>query len=297
MKGFVFIRTGVLTLLVASAFLSACTKDEPASADLYQAVDDLYGIVLDNSGRFRVVAEIDHSRLAAAEGEVMPPARVVIFSDPEVNTSILQLQPMAGLDLPFRVLAYAEDDSPAITFTTADYLQRRHGLENGPALQRYQEYLLEVVSPVPSNAIIELDASSVDMGKGIATLNSDYDFDQTVNRLKDAILAESGTVWFGEIDYQEEAATLGVDLPQLKLLLWGAPAPGAKAMREFPRMGLDAFCQKTLVYQPPGERVQVLFNEMPAFAEMHYGDSALPHRVITSRMLKTLGSAVEEESH
>ena len=88
----------------------------------------------------------------------------------------------------------------------------------------------------------------------------------------------------------------GRELPQLTLFLWGAPAPGAKAMRDFPRMGLDAFCQKTLVYQPPGGPVQVLYNQMPAFAEMHYGDTALPHRVITSRMSKMLRGAVEEES-
>ena len=296
MKSSVFTSIRVLTLLLASAFIGACTEDEPASADLYQEVDDLYAAVLENSGRFRVVAEIDHSRLAAAEGEVMPPARVLIFSDPEVNTSILQLEPMAGLDLPFRVLAYAEDGSPAIIFTTADFLQRRHGLASGPALRRYEEYVQGAVSSVPGSAVVELDASSVDKGIGIASLNSDYDFDQTVSRLRDAIMAESDTVWFGEIDYDGEAATLGVNLPRLKLLLWGAPAPGAKAMREFPRMGLDAFCQKTLVYQPPGERVRVLFNEMPALADMHYGDSALPHRVITSRMLETLGSAVEKKS-
>lgn len=285
----------ILTLLSASAILGACGKDHPASADLYQGVDELYGAVMEKVARFQVIAEIDHSRLAAAEGEVMPPARVLIFSDPAVNTPILQLEPKAGLDLPFRVLAYAEDNSPTITFTTAEFLQRRYGLAYGSDLHQYQEDLLDAVSSVPNKAIVELDASSVDEGKGIAKLNSDYDFDQTVNRLKDAILAESDTVWFGEIDYQDEAAALGVDLPQLKLLLWGAPAPGAKAMREFPRMGLDAFCQKTLVLKSPGEQVQVLFNEMPAFAEIHYGDSALPHRVITRRMLKTLRGAIEEE--
>ena len=281
-----------LALLCASACLCACSKDEPAGADLYQAVDELYDAVLENTGRFHAIAEIDHSRLAAAEGEVMPPARVVIFSDPAVNTAILQLEPMAGLDLPFRVLAYAEGDSPAITFTTADFLERRHGLANGPALQRYQESILDAVSTVPDNAVIGLDTSSISQGDGIAILDSDFDFNQTVDRLRNAILAESDTVWFGEIDYQEEAAARGVDLPKLRLLLWGAPAPGAKAMRKFPRMGLDAFCQKTLVHQPAGEQVQVLFNEMPALAKIHYGDSALPHRVITRRMQKTLSAAI-----
>lgn len=278
------------------SLLGSCGGQDPASEELYRAVDELYNSVSTQTGRFEVIAEIDHSRLAAAEGEVMLPARVLIFSDSAVNTSILMQEPVAGLDLPFRVLAYAEEGASVVTYTTADFLQRRHGLEGGPDLQRYDEVLLETLSLVPDDSKFAVDTSSVGKGQGIVTLESSYGFDQTIERLKGAILAESDTVWFGEIDYQREAATHSVDLPRLTLLLWGAPAPGAKAMRDYPRMGLDAFCQKTLVYQPPGEGVQVLYNEMTDFAEMHYGDSALPHRIITRRMLKTLGGAVSEDS-
>jgi uncharacterized protein (DUF302 family) len=288
-------RCVILVMLVA--ILGSCGGQDPASDELYRAVDELYDSVLTRTAQFQVIAEIDHSRLAAAEGEVMPPARVLIFSDSVVNTSILLQEPLAGLDLPFRVLAYVEEGSPAVTYTTADFLQRRHGLENGPHLQRYDELLLKTASRVPADATHVFDTTSVAKGEGIVTLDSRYGFDQTIERLKGAILAESDTVWFGEIDYRQEAAAHGVDLPQLTLLLWGAPAPGAKAMRDYPRMGLDAFCQKTLVYQPPGERVQVHYNEMPAFAEMHYGNSALPHRVITRRMLKTLGGAVSGDGN
>ena len=107
-------------------------------------------------------------------------------------------------------------------------------------------------------------------------------------------MAENDTMWFGESDYQAEAATLGVMLPKLTLLLFGAPGPGGKAMAGYPRMGLDAFCQKVLVYQTHGGQVNINFNEMAAFAELHNGDSALPHRIITRRMRATLGGAIEE---
>ncbi len=283
---------GMLAVFFLGALLTSCAQRGPASDKLYRAVDELYDTVVAAADRFKVVAEIDHSRLAAEQGETMPPARVVIFSDPTVNTSILQQEPLAGLDLPFRVLAYAEDDSPAVIFTTADYLKRRHGLADGPALQRYEESILSVVESVTDDAVVAFDASSLGKGQGIVTLSSDYGFDETIERLKATITAESDTIWFGEIDYREEAAALGVELPRLTLLLFGAPGPGGKAMAERPRMGLDAFCQKVLVYQAPGGQIEVLFNEMPAFAELHYGDSALPHKVITKRMRDTLGAAV-----
>ena len=287
--------TRYLVPFILLALLGSCGGQDPAGDDLYRAVDDLYDSVLTRAGTYQIIAEIDHSRLAAAEGEVMPPARVLIFSDSAVNTSILQREPLAGLDLPFRVLAYAEEGSPTITYATADFLQRRHTMENGPHLQRYDEMLLQTVSVVPGDVTFEFDTTLVGEGEGIVALDSEYGFDQTIERLKSAILAEGDAVWFGEIDYQQEAVTHGVDLPRLTLLLWGAPGPGGKAMRDYPRMGLDAFCQKTLVYQPPGKGVQVLFNEMTAFAEMHYGESALPHKIISRRMLKLLGGAVIQD--
>jgi uncharacterized protein (DUF302 family) len=273
---------------------SSCAQREPASDHLYRAVDELYDAVVAATDRFDVIAEIDHSRLAALQGETMPPARVVMFSDPTVNTSILQQEPQAGLDLPFRVLAYAQGRKPAVIPTTAEYLQRRHGLADKPALQQYEERILSVVGAVPRDAVVEFDVSSLGKGQGIVTLTSDYGFEETIERLKAAIMAEDDTIWFGDIDYRDQAAALGVELPALTLLLFGAPGPGGKAMAERPRMGLDAFCQKVLVHQTPSGQVEVPFNEMPWLSKLHYGDSALPHMVITKRMRDTLGAAVEK---
>jgi uncharacterized protein (DUF302 family) len=147
---------------------------------------------------------------------------------------------------------------------------------------------------VPAASLVTLNSDSLGKGDGIVTLNSLYGFDETIERLRTDIMKEGDTVWFGEIDYQAEAAELGAELPRLTLLLFGAPGPGGKAMGKFPRMGLDAFCQKILVYQAPGGEVTAYFNDMPTFAELHHGDSSLPHKVIARRMGATLSGAVEE---
>jgi len=286
--------TRLIVVCLATLLLASCNKQEPADEALYSAVDGLYEALAANIKRSDVIATIDHSRLAAERGEVMPPARVVIFSDPDVNTSILRKNPMAGLDLPFRVLAYAEGDTPAVIFTPADYLERRYDLGDMAALRRYQASVRNVVRAVPEDVIVNFDTSSLAKGQGIVALDSVYNFDQTVQRLKEAIMAEGDTIWFGEIDYQKEAEELGVDLRPVTLLLFGAPGPGAKAMAEYPRMGLDAFCQKLLVYEKRDGRIGVLLNDMTAFAELHYGDSGMPHQVIGRRMRDTLGGAVEK---
>ena len=289
-------HTRMWCVVFATVLLSSCAESESAGAQLYDAVDELYGSIITTvtaTDQLSLIAEIDHSRLAAEQGEIMPPARVVLFSNPVVNAAILQQEPLAALDLPFRVLAYVEKDKPAVIFTSADFLKQRFGLPNGPALEQYEESLLGVTSSVSDSIGASLDTSSFGLRQGIATLSSAYNFEETLERLKTDIMAEADTVWFGEIDYQSEAAALGVELPKLTLLLFGAPGPGGKAMAEYPRMGLDAFCQKVLVIQSFNGDIEVLFNEMPALAELHYGDSALVHKIINKRMRDTLETAIK----
>lgn len=192
------------------------------------------------------------------------------------------------------MLTYAESRKPAVIPTTAEYLQRRHGLADQPAMQQYEESILSVARAVPRGAVVEFDVSSLGKGQGIVTLSSAYGFEETIERLKAAIMAEGDTIWFGDIDYRDQAAALGVELPAVTLLLFGAPGPGGRAMAERPRMGLDAFCQKVLVHQTPSGQVEVLFNEMFSLSNLHYGDSALLDMVITKRMRDTLGAAVEK---
>ncbi len=76
------------------------------------------------------------------------------------------------------------------------------------------------------------------------------------------------------------------------LLVFGAPTPGAIAMREYPSMGLDAFGQKVLVYEQDN-KVKVIYNDIPAFAYLHYGGNAIVHQIIKFRLNSTLSSAIE----
>jgi uncharacterized protein (DUF302 family) len=279
-----------LSLLV---LLSGCGVQEPPAGYLYVEVDEVFEAIQSAAGKYNEVVSIDHSRLAAMAGETMPPARVYIFSDPVVNTAILREQPLAGLDLPFRILSYAEEDEPAVLYTSAEFIEHRHGLTKSVGLRQYDDALGRVLEQLTVKRIDAVDVSRIERGYGINELPSSYGFDETVARLKEEIFAEEDTIWFGEIDYQVDAAALGVELPPLKLLLFGAPGPGAKAMSEFPRMGLDAFCQKLLVHESGDGRVTAYFNAMPAFAQMHYGEKALPHHVINRRMGATLRKATE----
>ncbi len=55
-----------------------------------------------------VFARVEHAKGAASIGEKLPPMALLIFGKPQVGTAAMQINPLAGLVLPARVLAYRD---------------------------------------------------------------------------------------------------------------------------------------------------------------------------------------------
>jgi uncharacterized protein (DUF302 family) len=56
----------------------------------------------------KVFARVEHAKGAASIGEQLDPMALLIFGKPEVGTAALQANPLAGVVLPARVLAYQD---------------------------------------------------------------------------------------------------------------------------------------------------------------------------------------------
>ncbi|WP_171210367.1 MULTISPECIES: DUF302 domain-containing protein [unclassified Ruegeria] len=274
-----------ISLIFATAMMAQASS-------VQEAVDEnitLIEVAIEEAG-LASIASIDHARLAAAEGVEMPPSRVQIFSDPEINTPILKENIRAGLDLPFRVLSYAQDGTAEVIHTGSDFLEVRHGLRDKSALDTFSQRLGEVTREVDGDAATT-DGLSRDYG--VIELTSALSVAEAVENLTKIVMAQDDTVWFGEIDFTAEAATQGTELPKAVLLLFGGPGPGGIAMEDFPAIGLDAFCQKLLVYAGDDGGSVVIFNDIAAFAELYYGSSAKPHHALNERLTATFQKALQ----
>ncbi len=276
--------------MIATSSISTSALAQSSSAQ--SAVDENFLVLetaVEEAGA-TPIASIDHARLAKVEGVEMPASRVLLFSDPEINTPILKENVRAGLDLPFRVLSFDQDGRPQIAYTDSQFLKVRHGLTDASSLSAFQSKMLEVLN--------DLDATSAPTNGlfadyGIIELQTLLSVPEAVERLRTAVMGQDDTVWFGEIDFATEASQLGVDLPEAVLLLFGGPAPGGVAMAGFPAIGLDAFCQKLLVYANEEGGSVVIFNDIAALAELHYGSSAEPHHGLNKRLTATFQNAIE----
>jgi uncharacterized protein (DUF302 family) len=286
------IRGIVVTSLLS---LVSCRAPEPIPASRYATSDALFEAVqrnIEESAFLRKVVEIDHSRLAAERGAIMPPARVILFSNPELQARLVQRNPLVGIDLPLRVLSF-EDQSTRearLVRNRFEYIAVRHDLE--PDLSG--EYEASMSTALAGIAPVHVRVVPVDRldERGIVTIESEFDFETTLQRVREAIESQDDTLWFGTIDFASDGAGVGIDVRPATLMLFGGPVPGAKAMSDAPILGLDAFCQKLLVWQDDEGRVQVSFNDLLVLADRFEVGRSLPLRVINRRITQTFSEAV-----
>lgn len=78
----------------------------PYSVD--ETLDRLTGAV-EGAGA-KVFARVEHAKGAAMINEELAPMALLIFGKPEVGTPAMQMNPLAGVALPARVLAYQDSD-------------------------------------------------------------------------------------------------------------------------------------------------------------------------------------------
>ena len=85
--------------------------------------------VLESRG-INLFAVIDHSGEAAAAGLQLRDTKVVIFGSPAAGTPVMEAAPLAALDLPLKVLIWADGDQTRIDYVDAAELGARYGLSD-----------------------------------------------------------------------------------------------------------------------------------------------------------------------
>ena len=79
-----------------------------------------------------VFARIDHRAGAREAGLDMQDEQVLIFGNPRAGTPLMVARPLAGLDLPLRVLVWrASDGRVCASCQDSAFIARRYGLPDG----------------------------------------------------------------------------------------------------------------------------------------------------------------------
>jgi uncharacterized protein (DUF302 family) len=100
------------------------TKPSPWSvADTLARIEQ----VLASKG-IKLFAVIDHSGEAHAAGLELRETKVLIFGNPAAGTAVMEAVPLAALDLPLKVLVWADGEQTRVSYAPPATLAARYGL-------------------------------------------------------------------------------------------------------------------------------------------------------------------------
>ena len=108
---------------------SLVTKLSPWSVD--ETVDRLSKVI--ESKGINVFAVVDHSGAAKASGLGLRDTKVVIFGAPQAGTPVMEAAPLAALDLPLKVLVWADGSQTKMTYAPPATLAARYDLDDALA--------------------------------------------------------------------------------------------------------------------------------------------------------------------
>jgi len=83
----------------------------------------------------KLFALIDHSGEADAIGLHLRETKVVIFGSPQAGTPVMDASPLAALDLPLKVLIWADGEQTKVCYTAPAEIAARYGLSDELAVR------------------------------------------------------------------------------------------------------------------------------------------------------------------
>ena len=100
------------------------TKGSPRSID--ETVTRLTELIEDRG--MKLFAVIDQSAEASSVGLHLRPTTLVIFGNPAAGTAVMDAAPLAALDLPLKVLVWADGDETKVSYLAPRELADRYAL-------------------------------------------------------------------------------------------------------------------------------------------------------------------------
>ncbi len=232
----------------------------------------------------RTIAAVNHTKNAASVDLSLRPTQVIFFGNPKLGTPLMQRNPLAGLDLPQKIVTYQNElDEVFLGYNNIAYLSARHGLDTVATLPIIANALQQLSTTASENEINTPSNDVVALGEGIITKTSTKKFDDTYTSLATAITNNPNLRIIVEINHSSNATSVGMELNPTRVLIFGNPNLGTPLMLNAQTTALD-LPQKMLVWEDDTQTVHVSYNN-PAFLAKRHG--------ITDTLLNTITKALD----
>lgn len=225
---------------------------------------------LQENSNIGIVAVVDHQLNAQNVGLELRPTREIIFGNPAIGTPIMQVNQLAGLDLPQKMLVYQDaDNNVFLGYNSANYLAARHSGTGGAAtIDQLSTALSNLAQGATNGTVSENASTTVSDKQGINTTISNNDFETTYGNIKNAVTTNQNLILVAEVDHQANAASVALTLRPTRLLIFGNPNLGTPLMQNSQTTGID-LPQKILVWEAEDGSVNVSYNNPSYLVSRH----------------------------
>lgn len=279
-------KLGALLSLGLSLFVVGCKSsdgevpftDKPMAMGLSYtdnaegSVESIYNNIvsaLEANSAIGIVAEVNHQQNAQNVGLDLNPTRVVLFGNPKLGTPLMQANQQAGLDLPQKMLVYENDlGQTYAAFNSAQYIASRHGVDTVSTLPTIEMALTNLAKNATNGTVVTSDKNTVALNEGVVSMESANSFSETYEKLRSAIAGNSNLKIVAELDHQQNAKSVGLELNPTKLIVFGNPNLGTPLMQAEQTIAID-LPQKMLVYENESGKVMVAYNDPYYLAKRH----------------------------
>ncbi|WP_433633999.1 DUF302 domain-containing protein [Halomicrococcus sp. NG-SE-24] len=90
-----------------------------------------------------LMTTVDHAANADSADLDLPPTTLLIFGNPEIGTQLMQASRTVAIDLPQKMLVWAEEETVHVTYNDPQYLAARHDIEGKDDLLQQVSMALE----------------------------------------------------------------------------------------------------------------------------------------------------------
>lgn len=228
------------------------------------------------------VLRIDFQQRAQARGETLDATGAIVFSAPAIATPLIQVNPLAALDLPPTMAVYEDDGDVTVAFNNTDYLRRRHAVgARSEALSALDNLLVQLAQRATTGDVsIHGPTEDIVRGAGVVVRDSNADFDTTVSRLNTAIRVHSGLRLLSVFDHRAQANAIGSDVNPSRLFLFQAIEPELDLLRARQSIVVD-LPQRILVYAGDNGDAHIAYSDPQWLAKRHAID---PDRAAVSEL-------------
>lgn len=235
---------------------------------------------------YQIVKEIDLKEYTESYRRRSRQTKMILFSNPELETPLINENPEMGLEFPTRLLTYEDRGKYVlVAYNNTEYLSRMYGLNNMGAIQNMEASLSNIVSNATDN--VTLKNGTAIAGKNTLSASSRNSFAETYNRLRNAIADSEDMNLIAEVDHQANSWTIGGDIRPNKVLIFTTGEMEADLIDRYQVSSVD-LPVRILVWEDEDGKTQISYQDLETLIYRHQINSGDANIDEIRRKLRTM---------